>query len=194
VDASILVWVLCGIPRSWFLPFSQRTVRSVRGIYTKVVRKKDMTISKNITKFISKSPSRTEHLGKKIAETLLAGDVIGLYGELGAGKTTLVRGLVVGLGADESTRVTSPSYVLLNIYRGRLPVYHFDFYRLIDPDSILELGCEEYFGCEGVSVVEWADRAEQLLSPEALKINMAAVDATTRRISVIYPDKRILRV
>jgi len=146
-----------------------------------------MTISNHRVEFTTHSAAQTQRLGIKLAKKLVAGDVVALFGDLGSGKTTLVRGLVRGLGAGKSTRVTSPTFVLLNIYKGRLPVYHFDFYRLADAGSIYEIGCSEYFAAGGISVVEWADRARELLPPETIKIELATVDETTREIIVSYP-------
>jgi len=147
-----------------------------------------MTISKNAIKFVSRSAAETERFGKKLAKKLDAGIVVGLYGELGSGKTTLIRGLVRGLGAEKSTRITSPTFVLMNVYQARVPVYHFDFYRLDDPRMIIELGCEEYFYGRGVCVIEWADRAGELIPPESVKIELRAIDEKTREIDVVFPD------
>ena len=149
-----------------------------------------MTISENRVEFISHSAADTERLGVKLAKKLCAGDVIALFGDLGSGKTTLIRGLVRGFGADKSTRVTSPTFVLLNIYRGKFPIYHFDFYRLGDAAAVSEIGCSEYFDAGGVAVVEWADRALELLPPETIKINLTTIDETTREITINYPSEK----
>ena len=147
-----------------------------------------MTTSKSTIKLVSHSPAQTEKFGRELAQRLDPGAVVALYGDLGAGKTTLIRGLVRGLGAEKSTRVTSPTFVLMNIYQGRRPIYHFDFYRLKGPSMIAELGCEEYFGGAGTTVIEWADRAGELIPRERIRIELTAIDETTREIEVVFPE------
>lgn len=107
--------------------------------------------------FISHSPEETESLGEQLGKTATAGCVIGLSGDLGSGKTQLVKGLARGLNAKE--RVHSPSFALLNIYSsGRLPLYHLDLYRLETDAQITGAGLDQYFYPEGVAVVEWIER------------------------------------
>jgi tRNA threonylcarbamoyladenosine biosynthesis protein TsaE len=148
----------------------------------------DMTISKSTIKLVSHSPDKTEKFGREMAQRLNPGAVVAFYGDLGSGKTTLIRGLVRGLGAEKSTRVTSPTFVLMNMYQGRCPIYHFDFYRLSEPSMIADLGCEEYFGGEGVALIEWADRAGELVPGESIRIELTAIDETTREIQVVFPE------
>ncbi len=110
-------------------------------------------------KRISRSSEETFAIASEFAATLEPGDVLALIGELGAGKTRFVQGLAYGLGVPDRTYVRSPSFVLMNEYSGgRMPIYHFDFYRLDDPGALADLGLDEYFFGEGVTVVEWADR------------------------------------
>lgn len=100
--------------------------------------------------------------GRALAATLRRGDVLGLCGDLGAGKTHFVKGLTAGLGA--SADVTSPTFTLIHEYiGGRLPLYHFDFYRLEDEDDALKIGLDEYLDGDGVCVIEWADKFPDLL-------------------------------
>lgn len=107
--------------------------------------------------FISHSPEATEALGESWGREARAGLVIGLNGDLGAGKTRLVKGLARGLGFPG--RVHSPTFALLNIYEGgRLPLFHLDLYRLANPEQIMSAGLESYLTPDGVAVVEWADR------------------------------------
>ncbi|MBX7103494.1 MAG: tRNA (adenosine(37)-N6)-threonylcarbamoyltransferase complex ATPase subunit type 1 TsaE [Gemmataceae bacterium] len=113
----------------------------------------------------------TSRFGRRLAELLFPGAVVGLVGPLGAGKTTLVRSVAVGLGADERV-VSSPTFALIHEYPARIPVYHFDTYRLADAESILALGAEEYFSGNGVCFVEWADRFESTLPAEYLRIEI----------------------
>ena len=113
---------------------------------------------------ISQSAEETIALGQAIAATLRRGDVLALCGELGAGKTQFVKGLTSGLGADAA--VTSPTFTLIHEYSsGRLPVYHFDFYRLGDEDEALKIGLDEYLDGDGVCLIEWADKFPALLPP-----------------------------
>ena len=112
--------------------------------------------------FISDSPERTAEAGAQCARNALLGDVLGLTGDLGAGKTQFVKGFVAGMGAN--TEVTSPTFTLIHEYGGgRVPVYHFDFYRLESPDEVTRLGLDEYLFGDGVCIIEWADRFKELL-------------------------------
>jgi tRNA threonylcarbamoyladenosine biosynthesis protein TsaE len=137
---------------------------------------------------ITHSPEETWELARKLAPILSSGDVINLSGDLGAGKTVFTKGLAVGLGIDEP--VTSPTFTLIKEYEGRLPLYHFDVYRLASPEEMEELGFDEYFYGDGVSVVEWGDKIEELLPDVRLDIKMLRlVDDAFRRIEVMpYGD------
>ena len=103
--------------------------------------------------FISNSPDETQAFAADMAKRLSAGDVLCLYGDLGSGKTAFVQGLAKGLGIDEP--ITSPTFTIVNEYEGRLPLYHFDVYRIADSDEMYEVGFDEYVYGEGVSVIEW---------------------------------------
>ena len=118
------------------------------------------------------SEDDTVAFGKDLAQILQPGDVLALFGELGAGKTRLVQGVAAGL--DVTDDVTSPSFTIINEYRGRLPVYHFDFYRLDDVRQAAALGLDEYFYGEGVSLIEWAERVRALLPPERVEVYLEA--------------------
>lgn len=107
-------------------------------------------------------------LGRVIGEILRSGDVVALVGDLGMGKTTLVQGIAKGL--DIQSHITSPTFTLIKEYSGRLPLYHIDVYRLDDPEEILLLGFDELLSGDGVVVVEWADRIEDLLPKDYLKV------------------------
>jgi tRNA threonylcarbamoyladenosine biosynthesis protein TsaE len=132
----------------------------------------------------AKDERDTEHLGAVLAETLPPGTVIGLVGTLGAGKTRLVQAVAAALGVPSGS-VTSPTFVLVNEYRGgRLPVYHFDTYRLKDEDEFLALGPEEYFESSGLTFVEWADRVADLLPQERLDISIEVTGETDRRFAI----------
>lgn len=120
-----------------------------------------------MTEYVMKNEADTAEFGKKLADELKAGDVIGLIGDLGTGKTTLTKYIAEGLGVTEN--VTSPTFTIVNEYHtGRLPLFHFDAYRLEKAGDAFEIGMEEYFDRGGVSIVEWADMIIEVL-PEDTK-------------------------
>ncbi len=124
----------------------------------------------------SKSEDETVRLGMAFSENLQAGDVVALYGDMGSGKTTFVRGVCAGLGSlDESG---SPTFTLINEYEGRLPIYHFDFYRINCPAEAEDLGCLEYFDGGGVCLLEWPDRVQPLLPLRRFEIHFHHLFAT----------------
>jgi tRNA threonylcarbamoyladenosine biosynthesis protein TsaE len=123
--------------------------------------------------FITNSPQETKLLGEKIAVLLKSGDVIAFTGELGAGKTCLIKSICAGYGVKEN--VSSPTFTLIQEYKGNLPVYHFDLYRLKEND-LFDLGYWEYFEREGICLIEWADRAAELLPENHIKINIEYID------------------
>lgn len=104
------------------------------------------------------SAEETHHLGRCLGHIIVEPAIILLSGDLGAGKTCMTQGIARGLGVPDDEAITSPTYTLMNQYEGRLPVYHFDLYRLADSEEMDELGMEEYLPGEGVAVIEWADR------------------------------------
>jgi tRNA threonylcarbamoyladenosine biosynthesis protein TsaE len=119
-----------------------------------------------------KNEAETKALGSALAAKARPGTVIALIGDLGTGKTTLTKAIAEGLGVAES--VTSPTFALIKEYAGgRLPLYHFDAYRLDGPEDLYALGFEEYFYGNGVTVIEWANRVEELLPPDAIVIRLA---------------------
>lgn len=133
--------------------------------------------------FISNSAAETEAIGRDLARDLVAGSVLALQGELGAGKTHFTKGLVAGLGS--SAPVTSPTFTIIHEYAGgRLPVYHFDFFRLESQQAAARLALDEYFFDEGVSVVEWADRFPDLIPKQTCWIRFEMKSETQRTISV----------
>lgn len=114
--------------------------------------------SSGVVALRSHSPEETRGLGVRLGQLLLPGDVILLQGDLGAGKTAFTQGVGAGLGVRET--VNSPTFTLLKEYMGRIPLYHFDLYRIEETEELYALGFEDYFGGEGACVVEWAERGE----------------------------------
>ena len=129
------------------------------------------------------SESATDALGAMLADAVEPGLVVGLIGPLGAGKTRLVRATATALGADPSS-VSSPTFVLIQEYFGRIPVYHFDTYRLRDVRAFADLGAEEYFSGDGVCFVEWADRVAAELPRDLLSIEVIVLAPTARRFRI----------
>lgn len=117
---------------------------------------------------ISKSPEQTMALGRKLGELMSSGNVICVYGNLGAGKTYFAKGLALGLGISE--HVTSPTFTIINEYEGRIPFYHVDAYRLTEEEEAYELGLEEYLYGRGVTLIEWPERVNSLLPDEYLQL------------------------
>ncbi len=129
------------------------------------------------------SPEETLDLGRRIARAARPGDVLALVGELGAGKTVLAKGLAEGLGAAEAREVVSPTFVLCREYlRGRIPLYHFDAYRLRGGADLEQIGAPEIFGGDGLSAVEWADRAPQVLPADHLEVRLEVTGEQSRRL------------
>lgn len=121
-------------------------------------------------KMITKNPEETFELGKKLGQKLQKGDIVCLVGDLGAGKTAFSKG--IGEGLEVVDYITSPTYTIINEYHGRLPLYHFDVYRLNDIDEMYELGYEEYFFGDGVVIVEWADLIKDIIPESAIWITI----------------------
>jgi tRNA threonylcarbamoyladenosine biosynthesis protein TsaE len=137
-----------------------------------------------VATFTSNSTAETEAIARKIASELRAGDIVALEGELGAGKTHFTKGLVAGLSSPAP--VTSPTFTIVHEYAGgRLPIYHFDFFRLEDARAARAIALDDYFFGEGVSIVEWADRFPEFIPPNARWIRFEMGSPTERRIEVL---------
>ena len=132
---------------------------------------------------ISDSAEKTLDIGKRLAGNLRKGDIVCLFGDLGSGKTVLTKGISSGLGVDKD-KVVSPTFVILRQYQGKVMIYHFDLYRLNRPEDILDLGYEEYFFDEGISVIEWADKLGRLLPREFLKIQLSVAGKDKRKLKI----------
>lgn len=129
--------------------------------------------------FVIENEEKMKAFGLELGEMLKSGDVVCLTGDLGAGKTTLTKAIAVGLGIDDY--VTSPSYTIVNEYEGRLPLYHFDVYRINDAEEMYELGYEDYFFGSGVCIIEWAGMVEDLLPEERIWIEIYQGDVFEKK-------------
>ncbi len=130
--------------------------------------------------FISHSEAQTRRFGLRLAKHLQPGDILALVGEIGSGKTRWIQGVCQGLGVTDP--VVSPTFTLVNEYQGRYPVYHIDLYRLGNIDEMLTFGLEDYLYGSGISLIEWADRAADLLPAGYLTIELHHLEETKRRI------------
>lgn len=139
----------------------------------------------------SKSPKETVRIGKKIGQLLKQGDVIALLGELGTGKTQLIKGIAEGIGIKNSRYVKSPSFTFINEYKGKTILYHIDLYRIKDEKEVLELGLEEILsGQKGVTAIEWAEKILSLLPNELLMIKLNYAGGLARSIEIVAKGKR----
>lgn len=141
--------------------------------------------------FICKNIEDTFKIGKMIGELCNPSDIICLNGDLGTGKTHLTKGIAEGLEIDDN--ITSPTFNIVNEYDGRLKLYHFDVYRVNDPDEIAAIGFDEYIFGEGVSVIEWSNLIEELIPDEHIEINIEKIsgdDIHKRKVSINYIGKR----
>lgn len=136
------------------------------------------------------SLEETQALGRRLGRLAFPGLVIALTGPLGAGKTHLVRAIAEGLDVRDSRIVSSPTFVLIQEYECRLPIFHFDAYRLRGAAEFFDLGAHEYFEGGGVSIVEWADRVPACLPAEFLDITLEVTGPTSRRMTVVGHGER----
>ena len=134
---------------------------------------------------ITRSVEETQALGEALGKTLGPGAVVACMGDLGAGKTAFLQGVARGLGVESA--VTSPTFVLVNVYRGRLPVHHLDAYRTDSLTEILELGLEEMLDGEGVTFIEWADKMLPLLPARTVVVRISGAGDEPREIEVEEP-------
>lgn len=134
---------------------------------------------------ISRSEEESLGLGEELGRSARRGTVYALHGDLGSGKTVLARGIARGLGISDD--ITSPTYTLLEIYEGVMPLYHFDLYRIEKAAEFDGLGFEEYWEGDGVSVIEWAERAGGLLPDSTIVISLEYHGERERKISIEYP-------
>ena len=131
---------------------------------------------------MTRSADETERVGERLGRRLVPGDVVALSGELGTGKTCFMRGLARGLGVTQG--VSSPTFVIVNQYTGRMPVFHIDAYRTESLTELLDIGFDEYVSGDSVTVIEWADKLEPLLPPGAIRVRISGLGDEPRMIWV----------
>ena len=142
--------------------------------------------SKPVETHETNSPEQTYAFGRRFAERLVVGDCVAMIGGLGAGKTALTRGIAEGLGLEDTRLVSSPTYVLVQEYIGKTPIFHLDLYRMTDPQAELaDLGLEEMIE-EGVTLIEWADRAQDALPTNRWEIKIEITAESSRRFTVAH--------
>ncbi len=133
--------------------------------------------------YLTRSAAETEDLGERLGKTLTGGEILAYEGTLGMGKTAFTRGLAKGLGF--TGRVTSPTFTIVNEYEGRLPLFHFDMYRLADEEELFEIGWEDYLARGGVIAVEWSERVRDALPAETRHVRFARGEEEDSRIITI---------
>lgn len=155
---------------------------------------KEISSSKKVLPkhFYSDSPEETQSVGKELGRLSQAGDLFLLVGGLGAGKTCLTQGIAWGLGI--TGYATSPSFVVINQYQGRLTLYHIDLYRLDSIDEVVELGMDDYLYGNGVCVVEWAEKAMGVLPQEYLLVEISRLSDTSRSLVLNPSGKRYIEM
>jgi len=139
--------------------------------------------------FETSSSEETIELGKRLGTVLSKGAIIAFFGDLGSGKTTMIKGVAQGLGVKEL--VKSPSFVVVTEYQGRLPVYHIDLYRISKSNELPEIGFEQYLYSDGVSLIEWAERAGNLLPESAIKVQIEITGQKQRKITILNFNQTI---
>lgn len=145
-------------------------------------------------RFISRSVAQTKRLGNKLGKLLQGGEIIGLVGELGAGKTCFVRGLAEGLEVDQKAWIRSPTFTLINEYHGRLPIYHIDLYRIDDRADLDSLNLRDYLYDDGVSLIEWFERLPAAEVDEYLQITIIHGTGREREIRLAAHGERYGRI
>lgn len=130
-------------------------------------------------RIVTDSVRRTEELGARIASVLHGKEMIALFGDLGAGKTAFTRGLCAGLCVIDG--VCSPTFAIVNEYRGKFPIYHFDMYRVTDPDDLFATGFYDYIG-NGVMIIEWSENIENELESDCIRIHIRKTERENERI------------
>lgn len=135
-------------------------------------------------KYISNSIEKTIQIGKALAKKLKKGSIVALIGDLGSGKTVFTKGIAEGLGVRNARYVNSPTFVVIKEYKGRMPLYHFDLYRLEHYSLFDTMSYEEYFYGGGVTVIEWADKIRKLLPKEYIEVRLSVIGEDKRKIEI----------
>ncbi len=136
--------------------------------------------------FSSRSADETTKLGEDLARGLSTGDVVAFRGDLGAGKTTMIKGIAGAFGIDPR-EVSSPSFALIHEYCGEVTIYHIDLYRIEKPEELTQLGLWEIFEGEGICLVEWPERAEAIIPKRAIRVEISRLEDDERRIQIFKP-------
>lgn len=152
-----------------------------------------MSIS-HIRKIISHSPAETIRIGAQLGKQLFPGALIALSGDLGSGKTCLVQGIAIGLNVPEKLYVTSPTYILVNEYHGRLILFHVDVYRLEGASDLEDIGFDEIIAADGVTVIEWAEKVLDGLPKDRLSILLSILDNQRRSLEITAYGKKYIDV
>lgn len=142
--------------------------------------------------FKSQSVADTFAWGEQLAKHLRPGDVIALHGDLGAGKTTLVGGIASGLGLPGNYRVTSPTFVIINVYPTTIPIYHLDLYRLESEGELAGLGISEYLGSDSIFIIEWFEKFPSVWTGDTIHVRMQLISDHTRSLEILATDERSL--
>ena len=142
-----------------------------------------------MSSFLSKNTEETVNLGKRLAGVLEKGDIVCLFGDLGSGKTTFTKGIAKGLKIKEEL-VNSPSFILMNEYDGKFPLFHFDLYRIDNVREVFAIGYEEFLYDDGVAVVEWAQRLGEFLPKDYLKVQFFHKKENERVIKILAVGSR----
>ena len=149
-------------------------------------------MTQSVLELDTHKPEQTQELGKAIGALLSGGEVVLLIGELGTGKTTLTQGIAKGLEIEEYTK--SPTFVLVHEYEGRLHLYHIDLYRIAGDLEAWDIGIDEYLSGNGVSVIEWADRAPRIYPEDRLIVNLDSGSGTMRHFRITGKGKRSIEI
>lgn len=136
---------------------------------------------------LSSSLEDTVLLAQQFAKSVQPGQVLAFFGDLGAGKTTFIRSLAEAFCGIQPEQVTSPTFQYLNIYKGQNTIYHFDLYRLQNPDDFIHMGFDEMFHSNGITCIEWAERIEELLPDDTIRVKISHQDAQRRLVTIEAP-------
>jgi tRNA threonylcarbamoyladenosine biosynthesis protein TsaE len=139
------------------------------------------------SRYTSHSPVETQALGTQFALRLIPNSVVCFFGDLGAGKTTFIKGVAAGVSGSPENEVNSPTFTYLNIYSGATTLYHFDLYRLRDADEFLSMGFDEMLFAGGVCCIEWSEKIAGLLPAEFISVRMTHLTEESRQIDIMFP-------